>query len=231
MIVAPVPETTQMIVRAENPAAIAAGSNGPLAAAEASRLPDYDRFRQILRGPSVAKRMIDSDTGPQTIARALPAIDGDALKNRDTGSGLLANALMKSVSIAPVGMTPQLTLSFRSTDARAAAAALGALYTHANAIIRDDSAARTAARISYLQGAMTRAVNPEHRRVLADLLMAQERVKMMISMDQPFAAQIVEPVSVDPAPVWPVPSILFPLCALIGAAAGYFIHLIRRKAS
>lgn len=78
-------------------------------------------------------------------------------------------------------------------------------------------------------------MNPEHRRALTNLLMEQERVKMLVSIDQSYTATIVEPAANLPKPSWPKPLLILPIFMMIGAVLGFVLHgvllLARQKKS
>lgn len=96
-------------------------------------------------------------------------------------------------------------------------------------IIRRQILQETNGRIGYLNKAMERTVNPEHRRNMTELLMEQERLKMLVSLDQPFAASIIERAFVSAKPYWPDPYVIYPVFIAIGLFLGYLIHGFREK--
>ena len=86
-------------------------------------------------------------------------------------------------------------------------------------------------RIAYLQKAMAEVRNPDHRRALTDLLMEQERLKMMVSIDQPYAAAMVEPSAISATPAWPDTTLVFLAFGVAGAFLGFIVFSIAQAFS
>jgi len=65
--------------------------------------------------------------------------------------------------------------------------------------------------------------NPEQRRVVTNLLLEQERARMMVSMDAPVAASVYEPAAAGAYTVWPDAGLFYGGLGLLGLMLGYFV--------
>lgn len=117
---------------------------------------------------------------------------------------------------------------FWHPDPDYAAAFLTRLHEIIDRLIREDIAREARERVTYLRSLGFQTTNPEHRRALTDLLMEQERLLMLVSMDQPYAATIIELAGTGPKPEWPAPGLLLIAAMAAGALAGYLFSILRR---
>ncbi len=182
---------------------------------------DYTKFQQSFREVSVARifskyQGILDNVNKDTIFRFMPGPD---VKTPEELSAYIKN----HVVIEPVGATSSFMITFRHPDAQFTEKFLGHLHKITDEMIRNEARVQSENRIAYLQKALQEAYNPDHRKALADLLLLEERQKMLIAMDQPYAAELVEPPSASPKPVWPRGSVIVPFCLLIGAFFGFLM--------
>lgn len=144
--------------------------------------------------------------------------------NKDAQS--LSEYLRKHVHIEPVSGTSSLRyLSYMHPDKKFAAELLKKVHGNADEMIRERVLEETNQRIEYLENALVKTNNPEHRRSLTDLLMEQERGKMALSIEQPYAATIIEPAYVSRRAYWPDPCIIYPVFILVGLFLGYIVAI------
>ncbi len=91
-------------------------------------------------------------------------------------------------------------------------------------MIRARILVETNQRIDYLNASLGKTTNPDHKRSLANLLMEQERLKMMVSLDQPYAASIIEPAYSSVRARWPDHYIIYPVFIFIGMLLGFVTY-------
>lgn len=142
--------------------------------------------------------------------------------------GDLAHYLYHHVGIEPVGLTSSRRISYTHTDPDFAVRLLKHLHTIADETIRQKAGAETTERIAWLRKELTQSSNPDHRQALVSLLMTQERQRMLVAMDQPYAAQIIEPPATARERSWPNIPLVIALSTLLGAVAGFFAYQLRR---
>lgn len=188
--------------------------------------PDFMRFENKLTASSVAGLLLEDEQIKNGLAGDRPFhFWGESkLWTPETFSLYLA----RNVSLEPVGNTPLRKIVYMHPERAYAVYMLERLHHITDTLIRQNIRLETQERIEYLQQALARTANPDHRRALADLLMEQERLRMMVSMDQPYAASVVEPPSAGVKPAWPDARFVFPAFILVGCFLGFLIYGARR---
>lgn len=224
MIVAPAvaQETRDTLLRFEQGAQIPRyfGMSDPVSL-------EFTRFEQILREGTVAGILSRYDGVLEKIGQDRVFRVGRDLPLRKEN---LTEYLNRRVTIAPLGVTTSRRISYEHPNPEFAVQLLKHLHRIADTTIRHRAIAETGERISWLQKELTQSRNPDHRAALADLLMVQERRRMLASMDHAFAAEMVESPSVSPRPVWPQRSVVMLVTILVGALAGFLFAVMRRNA-
>ena len=189
---------------------------------------DFMRFEQILRAPSVAAKLLEDKAVSYALVkdkklRVLP----DAAKIETPEK--LAAYLQDKIAAEPVGTTPLRRIVYSHPDREFAVYMLEQVRSIADGIIRDEIRTRTETRAAYLQKAMAENHNPDHRRALTALLMEQEHVRMLLAMDEPFAAMVAEPAFAGARPAWPRKALVLPVFAFIGGLLGFAVYAMRRR--
>ena len=198
-------------------------AHGDLASTAGEDSTDFFRFENIVRGGDVAAQLMTDDVmRGVAMDRPLRILSGSDLKTATE----LTDWMARNVRIEPVGTTPMRRLVIHHADAQWAMAFLTRLYTVTDTLIRNDVRVQADARVDYLQNTLGQARNPDHRRVLTDLLIEQEQIRMMLAMDEPFAAVVAERASASSRPVWPRKSLVFPAFMIGGAILFYGLGLI-----
>ncbi len=184
--------------------------------------PDFLRFENKFSAPTVAGLLLEDERikGGLPLDRAFDLFEPERVWTPET----VALYLARRVTLEPVGNTPLRRLVYAHPDRDYAVYMLERIHHITDTLIRQNIRLETQERIEYLQEALGRTANPDHRRALADLLMEQERLRMMVSMDQPYAASIVEPPSAGVKPAWPDARLLFPAFILVGCFLGFLIY-------
>ena len=86
-----------------------------------------------------------------------------------------------------------LTVSYKHPDPAFAQKLLLRLHAVTDELIRNDYKTLTEDRIAFVNRALEKAINPEHRRGLSELLLRLERQSIMVNADRSFAMQILDP--------------------------------------
>lgn len=225
-----------------------------LALGEAEQVSDYDRFLHLLTSVALAERLIASQAGAPLMQSLFPAAwDVDrgvwrpppgpaAWLTRQVRSVLgrpawqspdaeeLAEELARRLSVDRVRGTAMRRLGFHHRDRARAAAFLAALFDGADAIVRGSALRRVDRQIAYLADQRDTVGLLAHTEALDWLLRRQERQRMLLSVDLPYAAAIIEPVTAGRAPVWPDPLLVIPLAAAGGLAGGILLALLAARA-
>lgn len=186
---------------------------------------EFIRFQQVLRENSVALQLSENSAFLDKIEEDTQfrfSVTNDVTKSD------LSRYLKKKISLRPMGATSSLLVSYRHPDPSFAQEMLNKLHRVTDDMIREDANRQTIKKIEYLQGEIASNYNPDHRKVLTDLLMLEERNKMFIAMDQPFAADIVEPATASPEKIWPKAFIVIPVFMLLGSIIGFFWFYFRK---
>ncbi len=188
---------------------------------------DFTRFEHILRGASVAGVLVKNPYVRRNAAFDAPF---RFLGNNDVDTPAeLAAYLEDNVSVEPVGQTHLRRVSYMHADPEFAVFLLRAMQKAADDIIRADVRAQTGKRIAYLTTQLDEVLHPQHKDALVSMLMEQEHLRMMVNMDEPYAASLAEAPSVSAKPHWPNKSIFIPAFILVGAFAGYVLSGLFRK--
>ena len=184
---------------------------------------DFYRFTYTLRGPAVAEILM-KDEG------ALNIINQSARDKINTPEEL-AEYLDRYVRVDPLGATPLRRISYHHEDKEFAAALLRKLHLVADQMIRRDRRRQSQSRIEYLENALRKTTNPDHRKGITNLLMQQEHIQMLANLDEAYAAIIVEPASSSPKPAWPNKPLTWSVAALLGLMFGYIGWALYRPVS
>lgn len=182
---------------------------------------DFYRFIYTMRGTNAASILIQDDAFMSGINRyADPKI-----KTAEE----LSRYLSRHVEVDPLGATPLRRIHYAHPDPEFAAALLRKIHLVADQMIRRDRRRQSQSRIEYLQNALKKTLNPDHRKGITNLLMQQEHVQMLANLDEAYAAIIVEPASATPKPTWPNKPLVLGVFLILGAMIGFIIHSLRQK--
>lgn len=190
---------------------------------------DFLRFESMYDGASVAALLLE-DPNIEKGVRMDRAFAFSKAPEGELGAESLAEYISDKVSLEPVGNTTLRRLVYRHPNRKFAVYFVERLHALADGLIRRTIREETEDRIAYLKDAVGGTSNPEHRRALTTLLLEQERLRMLVSIDQPYAAAIVEPPSAGAKPAWPDPLFLYSAFVIAGMMAGFVIYSIRAEA-
>lgn len=180
---------------------------------------NFLRFENIYSGPAVAKMLIGNNDVIAGIAedKAFTFMSGPGYFRSPAA---LSEYLKKNVRLEPVNGTSLRRLTYTHPDPNFAPYLISGIHTLSDALIRRTVKEEAEGRVAYLKEVSAETGNADHRRALTTLLMEQERLLMLASMDQPYVASVVEAASVSAKPVWPNVPLLMIAAGLIGAFAG-----------
>jgi len=186
------------------------------------------RYLKILTGPNVVDAVLKKDQNLQNALQKTQRFTFQKPKNFKNAEDISAY-LSRQIVIKPVGDTPLRTIEFEHPNPALAREILRQLHETADTLLRMELLARTENRLSYLKETLAKTANPDHRQALTNLLMEQERQSMMNRMDKYYAATLVEPPYINPKPVWPRKSYIFPLLVLVGMLGGWIIYGVAKS--
>lgn len=185
---------------------------------------NFLRFENLYAGPSVATLLLKDDV-------ILAGLQNDKTlrlrllqKEKEWTPDKLSAYIERRVKLVRLEDRTLRRLTYLHPDRKFAPYLLSRLHILTDALIRNDIRGQTIERISYLQEKLAQSTNPEHRRALATLLLEQERLLMLASIDQPYAAAALEPPHASVKTVWPDPLLVFPIFMLLGAVLGLVFH-------
>ena len=188
---------------------------------------DFTRFEVILREPRVAGMLLEDEKIRAGLEETGRFWIGEH-ERPDSGSEFSA-WLQKRLSVEPVGASRLRRISFQHADPAFAVYFLNQLYHTADSLIRGEVRQKTGNRVEWLKEALAKTSHPEHRRVLTDLLMDQERMRMILAVDEPFSALLAEPPAVSATPHWPKPSFVFPAFMLVGMILSFAAFSLKAR--
>jgi uncharacterized protein involved in exopolysaccharide biosynthesis len=188
---------------------------------------DFARFESILRAPSVAAAVKRDPALVAGIAADRRWRGGDAPETDSAAQ--VADYLEKNIRVEPAGATILRRVTYTHPDAAFAARLLAAVHKAADTMIREEGRTRAGERAVQLQATLAQTQNAAHRRALTDLLMGQEQARMVLAIDQPFAAAIAEAPAAGAKPDWPRKAVVLPVMMLAGAFFGFALFSMRRR--
>lgn len=183
---------------------------------------DFMRFENTLSGESVAKILLRD---PKIVAglKADRSFIFSQIK-RDWNAAEFSEYIDKNVRLENVGTTPLRRLVYAHPNANFGQYFLTALHDVTDGLIRNTIRNEASQRISHLRDSVRVNTNPDHRRALTSLLMEQERLLMLTSVETPYAASVIEPASSSVKAIWPNKALVY--SAFVGAFAliGFVLH-------
>ena len=188
---------------------------------------NFSRFEAVMKGASVSAHLLKDERVMQGL-RADRGLVFEAAQ-MEWSAAQLSEYIAQRVHIDPVRETALRVFSYQHASPEFAEFFLSRLHETADGLIRHGQRKEVSERIAYLQGALGQTLNPEHRRALTDLLMRQESLRMMVSIEQPFAAAIIEPASPSVKTAWPDLMLVVPVFAFVGAFLGFIVFSARTE--
>ena len=191
----------------------------------AGSAPEFIRFETVYAGPSVAALLLED---PNILKGLRYERTFRGIRQEQNWSPeKLSDYIARRVKILPVGSTSLRKMRYLHSDRRFASYFLRRTHALTDGLIRQRLKAEAQERANYLKDALQKAAHPEHKRALTGLLLEQERLLMLVSIDQPFAASLGEPPSSSLKPTWPDKLLVFPAFVFVGGMIGFILHGFR----
>ena len=187
---------------------------------QAQSVSNFVRFQAVMQGASVAKLLLRDPRIVEGIVQDQKFVFEEK-READIQASELAQYITKRVRFDPFGETSLKAISYQHRDAGFAAYFLQRIHRVSDQLIRADLRSQVDQRIAYLERLIGKTSNPEQRRILTNLLLEQERGRMMVSMETPVAASVIEPVSAGIKTVWPNPYLFYGGFGFVGLLLGY----------
>ncbi len=189
--------------------------------------PAFLRFENIYNGAQVAAILLND----KEVISALKFDRNFEFSAPKTGwnAAKLSEYLKRRVKLEPVSGTSLRRLIYLHPNKEFAFYMISRIYNASDEIIRRSTLEQVNGRIVYLKKALVATTNSEHRRNFTALLMEQERIKMLVSIDQPYAASIIEPAHILSKPSWPDPYVIYPMFLFVGLLLGFIVHGLRHN--
>jgi hypothetical protein len=185
--------------------------------------PEFIRFEQSLRGVAVSKVLFRMEG---VVSKIEEASLWRGFSNRIESPEDLSVYLKKNIRSEPIGVTASRGIRYRHPDPEFAVKLLVLLRKVDDQIIRTSIKSETETKIEWLKTEFQKTLNPEHRQALVQLLMSEERRRMLLSLETPYAVNIVEEASASPRPVVPNRTIIFLMMGFAGGLCGALMAVI-----
>lgn len=186
---------------------------------------NFTRFQNVAEGATIAGLLLKQPSITQGLAQDKTYVFTRG--EMDWHAEQLAAYMQERISFTRSSDGAITQMRYRHPDAGFAVLFLQHVHALADGLIRQDERKAVSARITYLQEELSKTFNPDHKRALTTLLLEQERLKMMVSLDQPFAADVVEKAYATFKPVWPNALFVYAGAGLMGAVFGFVIFGFR----
>ncbi len=186
------------------------------------------RFEAIFNGVSVASVLL-RDEKILAALRFDQSFTFSQPEEEAWSASRFSEYLKRRVRIEPVSGTPLRRMIYLHPDRDFASYMLARVHRVSDGLVRHHILQEVNGRIAYLNKSLVATTNPGHKRNLTALLMEQERLKMMVSLDQPYAATIIEPPFVSSRPRWPDPYIIYPVFLFVGLFLGFVVYGARHR--
>lgn len=180
---------------------------------------DFTRFESVAVGASTAQALLQDETIMRGLMSEPSWFAAGGTKTWTAYS--LSEYLQRRVTFESVGASAMRRIVYWHPNPAFAALFLERVHDIADRHIRTTIRRDATQRIQYLQGAVAKIPNPEHRRALTALLLEQERLRMLVSIDQPYAAEVIEPAAAGSRAAWPKASLVLLMAALAGVMSGF----------
>jgi LPS O-antigen subunit length determinant protein (WzzB/FepE family) len=163
---------------------------------------------------------------PSFLSRTLSGIKyivtGQPSRNIDTYK--LDDFLAGHLSYDQIQQTPFYVVTYTYGNRADAERTLSRILASADSIVRAAHLVRAEEQIKYLEGKLQQVTIEQHKQVLSNLLLEQERTAMLAQSRSSFAFEFVRTVSSSPTPTSPNPLLVIGLFTLLGTLAGLGIH-------
>lgn len=133
----------------------------------------------------------------------------------------LAGWLGDRLAIRRVGESAMYAVSIRHPDRAVALDLLIRLFNQADRMLREEAKRRVDVQIGHLQRQMARTDLASHRQGMTDLLARELQTSLMLGVDLPFSADMIEPPYAPTVADWPAPLPIAGISMLAGGALAF----------
>lgn len=123
--------------------------------------------------------------------------------------------------------SPIVTISIDHRDPDLGREILIALHQSVDSALRQKELERTSSYINYLKVQTEGVAVTEYRQALNDIIIEQEKRRMVASSDLAFAAEPLEEPAISPKPTSPRPALVIILSLMLGSFAGVIIAFLQ----
>ena len=134
--------------------------------------------------------------------------------------------LEDELEISEVARSGMRKIAFRHEDPEFAVRLLHWIHEESDELIREEAQERTTRQIEYIERKLATVSIIEHRQSLTQLLSDQEKEMMMIQVDLPFSARIIEPPTASDEPTFPKPELFLAISLVAGFFLGVFLVVL-----
>ena len=182
---------------------------------------NFTRFEAMMRGGRVAQILLRDPRVAQGVKNDVSFVFENGRERLQPAD--LSDYIARQVKLDAFGESALREMVYRHRDVKFAAYFLQQIHRISDQLIRSELRGQIDERIAYLERVIAKTNNPEQRRIITNLLLEQERARMMVSMDAPVAATVIEPVAAGARAVWPDSALLYGGFGLIGIILGYLV--------
>ncbi len=249
MIVAPAPTdltaASQLASELEQFASLATLAQSP---AKIERVSDLERYLQLFGSTALAARLQAEQQLLQTVfendwdaeqqawrrPQDLRAVIERAVLGffgfpswTEPDIAALAEWLDGRVQVTRIGGSAMLRLRMQHPRPEFAAQIVALVHETADQLLRENALARIGGQIALVERELAAEPSPTRRAALDDLLRQQYQVQALLQVDQPYAAQVLVPVTASATPTSANPLLVLVLAAMVGAILGIFVIFLR----
>jgi len=139
----------------------------------------------------------------------------------------LARFLRSRILVQQIGNTPLRRISYRNPDPEFARLLLNRLYSATERRLRTIAIRGNSRMIDEYERMVRVTSDLEHKRALWATLIGHERFAMMMNVELPLAADLMEPAMAEALPDTPDPAIVLPLAMAAGLVLGLILVFVR----
>jgi hypothetical protein len=139
----------------------------------------------------------------------------------------LVRYLRYRILVQQIGNTPMRRISYRHPDPEFARLLLNRLYAVSERQLRAIAVRGNSTMIDEYERMIRVASDLEHKSALRATLIGHERFAMMMNVDLPLAADLLEPAAADALPDTPDPAMVLPIAIAAGLVLGLILVFVR----
>jgi uncharacterized protein involved in exopolysaccharide biosynthesis len=139
----------------------------------------------------------------------------------------LADYLQRRVQLGRAPDSSLWGVRYEHRNPAFAVALLERAHAHADAMVREATAAQIARQIEHIEAELQEIDNSTRRHALESLLAEQYQAQALIQGADPFAAEVIVPATASSRPTSTNPLLILTLAAMVGAIGGLFVVFLR----